>query len=280
MILQEAHRMVIESIAPFYDNREASNIADIVTEHITGFGKVERILYKKNVIDIPQEEQFRDIVIRLMKHEPIQYITGKAWFYQYIFNVNQHVLIPRPETEELVQNIIQDNQLNCPSIIDIGTGSGCIPISLKKNMEAEITAIDISYEALSVATKNAKELSASIHFKQLNFLDESNWDELSCYDIIVSNPPYIRKKEKESMYNNVLNHEPHLALFVEDNNPLIFYEKIARFGNTHLKNQGTIWVEINEALPNETKYVFEKEHYTTLIYNDLQGKSRILKAWK
>ena len=215
-----------------------------------------------------------------MKHEPIQYITGKAWFYQYIFNVNQHVLIPRPETEELVQNIIQDNQLNCPSIIDIGTGSGCIPISLKKNMEAEITAIDISYEALSVATKNAKELSASIHFKQLNFLDESNWDELSCYDIIVSNPPYIRKKEKESMYNNVLNHEPHLALFVEDNNPLIFYEKIARFGNTHLKNQGTIWVEINEALPNETKYVFEKEHYTTLIYNDLQGKSRILKAWK
>ena len=280
MILQEAHSMVIESISSYYDKREASNIADMATEFITDLGKAERILHKNKTLSLEKEEQYRSMVARLTKHEPIQYIIGKAWFYQYPFYVNQHVLIPRPETEELVQHIIQDNQKACPSIIDIGTGSGCIPISLKKNMVADITAIDFSVEALKVAAKNAQELESSILFKEIDFLDESKWEQLECYDIIVSNPPYIMNKEKEEMYNNVLNHEPHLALFIEDSNPLLFYEKIAKFGNAHLKNHGSIWVEINEALPNETKEVFEKEQYTTVIYNDLQGKSRIIKAQK
>ena len=278
MNLQEAHKLIIQNLLTIYDNREASNIADLVTEYITSYTKSDRILHKSELLNKTQENKYKDCIDRLLLYEPIQYITGKAWFYQYSFYVNQHVLIPRPETEELVQHIIRDNFQRKTSILDIGTGSGCIAISLKKNLTASVHAIDISKEAIIVASKNAKEQKTDIEFKEINFLDKTQWKSLDNYDIIVSNPPYIMQKEKQEMKNNVLAYEPHSALFVEDNDPLIFYRMIAIAGKDHLNNNGCIWVEINEAFGIETVQLFESYGYQTTIYNDMQKKNRMIKA--
>jgi len=278
MNLQEAHKLIIQNLLTIYDNREATNIADMVTDYITGYSKSDRILHKKDLLNKTQEYQYKDITGRLLLQEPIQYITGKAWFYKYPFYVNQYVLIPRPETEELVQLIIRENFHRKTSILDIGTGSGCIAISLKKNLTASVLAIDISKEALIVANENAIALKAEIEFKEINFLDKTQWKSLDKYDLIVSNPPYIMLKEKLEMNNNVLAYEPHSALFVEDNDPLIFYRMIAIAGKDHLNNNGCIWVEINEAFGLETVQLFESYGYQTTIYNDLQNKNRMIKA--
>ncbi len=278
MILKEVQQSVIQNLLSLYNDREASNIADILTEHITGYNRTDRIINNNIVITAQQALDYEEATERLLNNEPIQYIIAKAWFYKYPFYVNKNVLIPRPETEELVANIIKENTDPTPSIIDIGTGSGCIAISLQKNINSVVTAIDISKEALLIAKQNAEELKAVIHFKQLNFLDTNQWNELGMFDIIVSNPPYIRYDESDEMRNNVLQHEPHLALFVENNDPLIFYRLIAQFGKSHLNSNGTIWLEINEALGNETKELMEQYSYHASIIKDLQGKERIIKA--
>jgi len=278
MNLQEAHKLIIQNLLTIYNNREAGNIADMVTDYITGYSKSDRILHKTDLLNKTQEYKYKDITSRLLLQEPIQYITGKAWFYKYPFYVNQYVLIPRPETEELVQHIVRENFHRKTSILDIGTGSGCIAISLKKNLTASVHAIDISKEALIVANENAIELKAEIEFKEINFLDKTQWKSLDKYDLIVSNPPYIMLKEKLEMNNNVLAYEPHSALFVEDNDPLIFYRMIAIAGKDHLNNNGCIWVEINEAFGLETVQLFESYGYQTTIYNDLQNKNRMIKA--
>lgn len=278
MILQEVHNTVIQNLLALYDNREASNIADILTEHITGNNRTDRIVYKNTIITPQQYIEYKQAIERLLKHEPVQYLTSKAWFYKYPFYVNNSVLIPRPETEELVDYILKENTIKNPSIIDIGTGSGCIAISLKKNLSADVTAIDVSKEALQVAEKNAIDLAAEIQFKQIDFLDTNQWNKLGMYDIIVSNPPYIKYEENDSMRNNVLQHEPHLALFVENNDPLIFYRVIAQFGKIHLNNKGSIWLEINETLGIETKKLMENYSYQATIIIDLQGKDRMIKA--
>ncbi len=278
MILQEVHQTVIENLLSLYGNREAGNIADILTEHITGYNKTERIIHKNTLLTATQKLAFEDATKRLLSNEPIQYITTTAWFYKQPFFVNNNVLIPRPETEELVDYIIKENIDTTPAIIDIGTGSGCIAISLKKNLNSAVTAIDISKEALLVANKNAADFATEINFKQLNFLDINQWNELGMFDIIVSNPPYIKQDESEAMRNNVLQHEPHLALFVKNEDPLLFYRLIAQFGKTHLNNSGTIWMEINEALGNETKLLMEQYSYHAIIIKDLQGKDRMIKA--
>lgn len=278
MILQEVHNTVIQNLLALYDNREASNIADILTEHITGNNRTDRIVYKNTIITPQQYLEYKQAIERLLKHEPVQYITSKAWFYNYPFYVNNSVLIPRPETEELVDYILKENTIKNPRIIDIGTGSGCIAISLKKNLSADVTAIDVSKDALQVAEKNAIDLAAEIQFIQIDFLDTNQWNKLGMYDIIVSNPPYIKYEEKDSMRNNVLQHEPHLALFVENDDPLIFYKLIAQFGKIHLNNKGSIWLEINETLGIETKGLMENYSYQVTIIKDLQGKDRMIKA--
>ncbi len=278
MILQEAHQLLIQNILSIYDDREARNIADIITENITGFTGTDRILNKNLLLNNIQENKYNDSLNRLLQHEPVQYITGKAWFYKYPFYVNNYVLIPRPETEELVENIIRKKAEKITSIIDIGTGSGCIAISLKKNLNAIVSAIDVSADALTVAKRNALALGADIGFIQQDFLNEGLWNTLDKYDIIVSNPPYIKHLEREEMNNNVLQYEPHLALFVENEDPLLFYRKTALFGKTHLKADGSIWMEINETLGKETKEMFEDLDYHTILYKDLQGKDRIIKA--
>jgi release factor glutamine methyltransferase len=212
-------------------------------------------------------------------------LLGEAWFSGLRLAVDDSVLIPRPETDELVDwigkdlaNIIYDY----PSfkILDIGTGSGCISLGLKKKLfKVELTGIDISEKALGVAKTNSDTYLANINLKKIDFLDEAQWDELDVYNVIVSNPPYIKELERATMHKNVLDYEPAIALFVPDADPLLYYKKIALFAQKHLAENGFIYVEINEALGHETVELFKSNGYLTQLKKDFQGKNRMIKAW-
>lgn len=220
------------------------------------------------------------IIGRLKLEEPIQYILGTTEFYGYTFNVNPGVLIPRSETEELI-GWIKETYTSNPeklSILDIGTGSGCIAITLKKEISnAEVSAMDISEKAIKTATKNASSNNVSVNFIEHDILSKAS---IECnFDVIVSNPPYVRNLEKEEIKNNVLNNEPHLALFVEDDNPLIFYKRIADFAKEHLKKDGTLFFEINQYLGEETKQMLlDKGFKDVVLKKDLFGNDRMIKA--
>jgi release factor glutamine methyltransferase len=219
---------------------------------------------------------------RLLHHEPIQYIINESWFYDIPLYVNNDVLIPRPETEELVNWIIKDNEKNENiSLLDIGTGSGCIPVILKRKLpHAAIHACDVSPAALEVAKKNAEKYQLSIHFFQTNFLDETQWSQLPETNIIVSNPPYVPHKDKNQMRANVLQYEPHIALFVQDESALIFYHAIALYGKKKLNRGGIIYVEIHESLGQEVVALFQQNGFIAELKKDMQGKDRIVKAVK
>lgn len=216
-------------------------------------------------------------ISRINKHEPLQYITEKAHFLDYIFYVDKNVLIPRPETEEVVlkaMELIQSNNLN--TVLDIGTGSGCIPIVIKNRLQhTHVTAIDIDANALIVAKVNAQKYNVDIQFIELDFLDESLWSQLGEFDAIISNPPYISSFEKSEMSQNVLDYEPHKALFAGEDT-LLFYRKIAKFSKIHNPNAIVI-CELNEFYAPEIKEIFS-EYSNLEILQDLQGKNRILVA--
>ncbi len=220
-----------------------------------------------------------DITKRLKAEEPLQYILGNTEFYGYNFEVNSNVLIPRPETEELITWIKESSSENDNiKILDIGTGSGCIPITLKKEIPtAEVFALDISEKAIETAKKNAKNNNVDVTFLLHDILSEKELE--NTFDIIVSNPPYVRNLEKEEIKNNVLNNEPHLALFVEDDNPLIFYKRIADIAKTALNPNGLLFFEINQYLGNETKQMLEDKNFSNVILKrDLFGNNRMIKA--
>jgi release factor glutamine methyltransferase len=213
-------------------------------------------------------------------------VLGEAWFAGLRLMVNEHTLIPRPETEELVNlcaswAVTHLKDKSTISMIEVGTGTGCISIALQQKLPfAKITAIDISDAAIKLATNNAATYKAPITFKTLDFLDETCWPELGTYDIIISNPPYIADMEKENMAKHVIDFEPHTALFVESNNPLIFYKALANFGNNHLNNGGALFVEINQALGMQTQDVFVQNNYTTMLKKDLFENERMILATK
>ena len=282
MGIEEAYKKLLFELYELYDNREAANIADMVIEYVTGQQKTDRIIHKTIPLNFQQQEQLENLTQQLLQHKPVQYVLQEVWFAGMKFFVNESVLIPRPETEELIDWITQEikhNKIIVKTMLDIGTGSGCIPISLqKKNQALNITALDISKDALKVAEKNAVNLSADIIFICSNFLDENNWKKLPIVDLIVSNPPYIKQSESISMQKVVTDFEPHLALFVSDENPLIFYQKIALFGKNHLSKNGKIFVEINESLGKDVAAIFKKEHYEIELRKDMYGKDRMLKA--
>lgn len=276
MTLEQAHQQLLLVLLSIYDKSEAVNIANIATEYITGFGNTDRILHKNSLLTTEQENKFKKITKELATEKPIQYVLNEAWFYSMKFFVNEQVLIPRPETEELIE-LVKINNAETPSIIDIGTGSGCIAISLKSKFpHATITALDKSKEALQVAQLNAKKLNTSINFIQNDFLDESSWGSFQKFDVIVSNPPYVKQSEDVLMKKNVLDFEPHLALFVPDNDSLIFFKKIALFSQNHLQENGKIYLEINESLGQVTKQLFQQFGYHVSIIKDLQGKERFI----
>lgn len=228
---------------------------------------------------LPKEDIDR-IISRVLEGEPIQYITRLAPFYGYFFKVDNNVLIPRPETEELVfavEKYMKKHGLESARIMDIGTGSGCIPITVNKLFpEAKVVGVDVSEKALLVAKTNNLKLEANVSFLQMDFLDERLWGDLGDFDIIISNPPYIPNNEKTLMSGNVLDYEPHLALFVENDDPLIFYKKVLQFalGQT---NDIAIFLECNEFNASEVAILFESL-FDTEIIKDLQGKDRIVKA--
>ena len=216
-------------------------------------------------------------------YKPIQHVLGYAWFYNMKFKVNEQVLIPRPETEELVEWIIQEiksNKISNLQVLDIGTGSGCIPITLKKKLpQIVMSSIDISNEAINIAQANAKQLETEVTFVEMDFLNEQLTQELPKYDIIVSNPPYIKQSESNTMSKHVVAFEPAMALFVPDEDALLFYRKIAKFGLQHLNDNGFIYFEINETLGTEVIQLLLSKGYQSELRKDMQGKDRMIKAW-
>lgn len=224
--------------------------------------------------------KWESIISELKTEKPIQYITNEAWFYGLRFEVNENTLIPRPETEELVEWIIESSKLEAGSlklnILDIGTGSGCIPISLKKEIpNAIVSAIDVSEKAVEMAHKNAVDNEVEVNFTLKNILETESLDEK--YDIIVSNPPYVRNLEKIEIKKNVLAYEPHLALFVEDNNALLFYRKIAELALTSLTPNGKLFFEINQYLGKETFELLENLGFKNIeLRKDFVGNDRMI----
>jgi len=281
MTLQEATFLLLNKLRGIYDEGEASAITDLVMENLTGSAKTERMMYKSAPITTEEENRLNLITEKLLQHEPVQYVLNEAWFCGLRFYVDKNVLIPRPETEELVEWIISNCKFpfNSLKILDIGSGSGCIPIALKRRLrKAEVWSCDVSGNALGVAQKNAATLGADVRFLQLDFLDQNQWPQLPGFDIIVSNPPYIPEKDKASMQPNVLQYEPARALFVPDNDPLVFYRAIASFGKTHLNRNGAVYAEIHENLGASVTSLFREAGYVCDLKKDLQGKERMIKA--
>lgn len=282
MTLQEATYHLLNQLRPQFGESEASQMTDWIMEHITGSKKTERMVYKNEPISGEEEARLNEYIDRLLKQEPLQYILHESWFCGLRFYVDKDVLIPRPETEELVEWVIANCKFPVDElkILDIGTGSGCIAVALKRRIRrAEVWACDSSRAALDVAKRNADALGTAVDFIQLDFLDKSQWEQLPAFDIIVSNPPYIPLKDKHTIKPNVLEHEPANALFVPDNDPLVFYAAIAEFAKTHLRENGTVFTEIHEDLGPQTEQVFENSGYKTELRKDLQQKYRMIRAF-
>jgi len=281
MTLNEARTVLTKELKNVYETDELRNIIELVIEHITNMSRAEQVKNKIPYLTCTQLEDLDAITERLKKNEPVQYVLGEAWFAGMKFKVNKNVLIPRPETEELVDWIVKESQklkVKSQNIIDIGTGSGCIPITLKKKLpEAKVSAIDVCSEALFTATENAIALNAEVNFVLLDFLDEEKWKELGKYDIIVSNPPYVKQSEINTMHTRVKEFEPHLALFVPDEDALLFYKKLSDFVVKHLKPGGSLFVEINEALGEQAVSLFPG-FANIELRKDMQGKDRMIKA--
>ncbi|MCF8298313.1 MAG: peptide chain release factor N(5)-glutamine methyltransferase [Saprospiraceae bacterium] len=269
-------------LTEFYDEKEAESLVKLVVRHYLNLSNTELILnYNKPVNESDMLKihfAYRD----LKAYKPIQYILGETEFYDLKFIVNDNVLIPRPETEELVDWIIKDhkNSNQTLKILDIGTGSGAIAISLKKNLpDSDVTAIDISAKALEVAKINAEKNSVEIIFEELNILGSNAYSKLSKFDVIVSNPPYVRNSEKSKMQKNVLDYEPQNALFVEDNDPLMFYKAITNFAKTNLNQGGELYLEINEALATETVLLLKEKGFSNIeLRQDINWKDRMVKC--
>jgi release factor glutamine methyltransferase len=281
MTLREAKQQLLLCLYDYYSDSEASIIVEMALEELTQLPRIERITNKQLPLSIGQVDDLKRMIQQLADRRPIQYIIGKAWFYGLPFKVSEAVLIPRPETEELVDWIVKDKQsVDELKIIDIGTGSGCIAISIKNKLpQADVTAVDTSANALAVAHENATANQTPIAFVQMDFLVEAEWSKLDQYDVIVSNPPYVKQSEASSMLPHVLAYEPHLALFVADDDALIFYKALASFCQKHLRKNGSLYVEINEALANEVMSLFYAYGFATVeIRNDAQGKARMVKA--
>ncbi len=260
----------------FTDEGEKKSMAYLLLEDVFGLTKTDIIVDKS--VNIDEALLFR-CIDRINNNEPIQQVIGFTFFRGRKFNVNPSVLIPRIETEELIEHI-KSLKISSPSVLDIGTGSGCIAISLDLEIpEAEVWALDISEAALTIAKENQKSLNSKVSFIQADFLKDFSFAH--DLDVVVSNPPYIRNFEKEEMEPNVLDHEPHLALFVPDENPLVFYEALASFGKKNLKNNGYVLAEINSYLGKETLALFEQYDYKEVeIIKDIFDKDRFVKAKK
>lgn len=286
MDLQQAQRQLTTQLSPLYGGREAAIIADWVMEDLTGQKRIDRLVSSAEPLSTPLLQQYEKYRDELLALRPVQYVLHESWFCGMKFYVDERVLIPRPETEELVEwiaeSIAPKPLATGPGILDVGTGSGCIAISLAKKFPGlDVYACDISPDALDVARHNASALGANknIHFYALDFLDSNQWVNLPAIRWLVSNPPYIPLKEKSGMAAYVTTAEPSLALFVADDDPLIFYRSLGNFARQRLAGGGQLFVEIHEDMSDMVEDLFRtigaKE---VMAKKDLQGKDRMVKA--
>lgn len=276
--MQDILQNIRKSLSGFYPDNEISGLVRLLIEHVTK-SSMPALLSDKNT-KITSEEVLKidKIVERLQRFEPIQYILGETEFYGLPFTVNQDVLIPRPETEELVELILNENKESKPRILDIGTGSGCIAVSLQKLLpNASVKGWDISEKALAVAALNSKSNSVNVTFNQVDILSDYPTDQY--FDIIVSNPPYVLDSEKTDMHANILDYEPHTALFVADNDPLLFYNRIADVAIQLLTDGGKLYFEINRAKGQETIKMLEYKNFSEIrLIKDISGNDRMARA--
>ena len=279
--ISDVIRYFRQELEGIYDRGEIDVFISYCFEAYVGFTKKDIFLKSADNISESQLLKFNSAIKQLKQERPIQYILGKADFYKLQFIVNEQVLIPRPETEELVDLVIRDHkQQEKLRILDIGTGSGCIAIALKKNIpRADVHAWDVSADALKVARQNASNNGTEVIFIQRDILEVIPENQEVKYDCIVSNPPYIAFSEKAQIHKNVLAHEPHLALFVPDEDPLIFYKKITEFAFKHLSPSGKLYFEINASYGLETRHILVGKGFKNVrLINDLNNKNRILRG--
>jgi release factor glutamine methyltransferase len=298
MKIGEVEKWLKEKLKDYYDDNEAAKITLLLLEDGTGFLQKDILMNKEQKITSKQYDVLTTHVQRLQQYEPIQYIMNKTWFYGMELYVDKAVLVPRPETEELVDWLVKDIKIAGKDvfekevtdadlttglkILDIGTGSGCIALALKKSLpKAEVWGCDISDEALNVARRNGSALDVRVDFQGIDFLDEAQQKSLPTVDIIVSNPPYIPLSDKNEMHENVVVYEPHTALFVPNNDTLLFYKAIAHFAKKRLYENGFIYLEIHEGLGREVANLFKDEGYENItLKKDMQGKDRMVKIRK
>ena len=266
-------------LAGFYPVSEIEGFTRIIFEAVCGFSFTEQIIRKHEKISSTDFEKIKSVISRLKNFEPIQYILGETEFYGLKLKVDTSVLIPRPETEELVQWLLKSDLPENSTILDIGTGSGCIALAIKSRLKnAEVSGIDISENALEVARLNATKNNLDVDFFQADILkwEESEWKK---FDVVVSNPPYIRESEKLLMHGNVLNYEPEKALFVPDSEPLVFYSAISFFAKKHLSDNGMLFLEINENLGSEMNEMLIDCGFSEIeIRKDINGKNRMIRC--
>ncbi len=287
MELKDLKQKFVDALTGIYPPEELQSFFSILSEAYLGFSRIEIALQPEKEISEENSKKFNEAILRLKQFEPIQYIIGETEFFSLKFIVDKSVLIPRPETEELVNWIINETQSKESNILDIGTGSGCIAITLAHQLsKTEVSAIDVSKDALKIAKQNAHSNKVNINFIELDVLQFENSKELqihkeSKFDIIVSNPPYVRASEKDLMQTNVLKYEPEIALFVEDKDPLLFYRKITQLSKDYLKPEGILFFEINEYLGRDMKEMLEIEGFNNIeIKKDIFKKDRMIKCKK
>ncbi|MDT7830640.1 peptide chain release factor N(5)-glutamine methyltransferase [Pricia sp. S334] len=285
MLLKEIKNIFHKELDSAYSKEEVDSFFYLLIEHYLGLERFVLALQPNLTVTKEEEQPLFEALTQLRQYRPIQYIIGNAHFMEMDFKVDENVLVPRPETEELVRWIIEDlhgkdsrARNGSPKILDIGTGSGCIAVSLAKNLPAaEVFALDISEKALAIAQKNAGVHRVCVEFLKKDIL---NWDSRETeFDIIVSNPPYVREQEKGAMHKNVTSQEPELALFVSNENPLQFYEAIARFAMKGLKENGSLYLEINQYLAKETEQLLKSHNFSEIeLRNDMFGNERMIKC--
>ena len=279
MTIAETRKRIFQALSGSYDENEIRNFSDLLFFHLLNYSKIELRMKGNKVISQQDEKTLDEMLTRLKAFEPIQYILGETFFFDLRFLVSPHVLIPRPETEELVDWVLKDYAGKKINVLDIGTGSGCIAVALAKNMPlARISGCDIDEKAIEISIRNAWFNAAQVSFFLFDVLHPATTHD-NKYDVLVSNPPYVRESEKVLMHANVLKYEPHKALFVSDEDPLLFYKAIADLGHEILLPGGAIYCEINEKFPKEILGIFYSRGYKTAeMRPDINDKPRMIKA--
>lgn len=277
--LSDLSKWIKSELSTLYPEREIDSLIQIIYEYTINLEKTQ-ILLKENLKPAPEKlKKIKEIVSRLKKAEPVQYITGETYFYDCRLKVDKNVLIPRQETEELVEWVMSDNKLTNPKILDVGTGSGCIAIALAKNIpRSQVWATDMNKSILNLARENASINNVNVHFLEHDIAGNQEFG-FGYFDIIVSNPPYVLNKEMPLIPDNVKYFEPHEALFVNDSNSLFFYDKISEFALAHLKKNGSLFFEINEKKGSEVVALLSGKGFGEIVlHKDINKKDRFIKS--